>query len=331
MRTPAPARRVVWIVISFSWLGSAVGVDHRSRAGAYRGRRVHRPSPGRKGPASAVGVDPATDAGAKPRGGLHLRLPSAEGVDDGAAARPDGGARLHRPSPVEGSAVGIHDAPHAGAEGGARLHRPSPGGTYPPLGSMADPAPARTWVMVLISASVQPSGSMKEPPPARIVVLVVMVRLRSRGVASAVGVHDGPATGADVGDGAHLRLRSTEGVDEGAGAGVDRGRGAHRSSPSKVACQPLGSMPGPLPARRVVLVRMVRLPSRVAAISRWGRCPSRCRRRGWWSSACCCSVRRWRERAAELPCLHRVRRSMRGCLCRVCDRPRRTRAAGVEP
>jgi hypothetical protein len=176
------------------------------------------------------------------------------------------------------SAEGVDDGPAAGPDGGARLHRPSPGGTLPPLGSMADPAPARTWVMVLISASVQPSGSMKEPAPAWIVVVVPIVRLRRRLRVSRWGPCRARRRRGGWCSCAWFVSRrgfprSAVGVDAPADAGANGGGGPH----------------GPFPCEG------------------------------------------WREGAAELPSLHRVRRSMRGCLCRVCDRPRRKRAAGVEP
>jgi hypothetical protein len=72
---------------------------------------------------------------------------------------------------------------------------------------MQEPVPARTWVWVLIVASLAchgrtPLGSMTTPSPARICVLVVMRVSPS----SAVAVDLGARAGLDAALDSHLRL-----------------------------------------------------------------------------------------------------------------------------
>ena len=189
------------------------------------------------------------------------------GVDPRAAAGPDSALALHRcaPSPVRVSPVRVHRAPGTRADPRGRGHR---------------------RLLVSRSAAGQPIGSIREPQPARSRVVVRIVA--SSRSASAVRVDHGGAAGADVrgdlhraspsrwrsgppvgvdqpalagtgrGVDSHPRLlASAHRVDEAAGAGADAGLRGHRSPPGwmvRRGRQPFGSIVAPAPAWMRVLV-----------------------------------------------------------------------------
>ena len=89
-------------------------------------------------------------------------LVSAVGVDARPAARANVGEGLHGCSwSGRGYAVGVEAGTLAGAEGGGGVHGP-------PMGSMHDPVPARTWVLVrtgyLGVGGCREAGGSRPPP-----------------------------------------------------------------------------------------------------------------------------------------------------------------------
>lgn len=134
---------------------------------------------------------------------------------------------------------GVDELPASGR--GWRVS-PAPAGAVQPFGSIAEPAPARSEMRMLIvhllSCAVlrhlqPPCGSMPFPSPARTCVVVP--------ISASVGVY-APA--------------AAVGVDGAAACGAQGGGDGHRDAP----CQPLSSMRRPAPARMVAVVLMARSP-----------------------------------------------------------------------
>jgi len=227
MQLPSPARTEVWVVISVFRSGR---------------RRV------------AVRVEAVAFAGADRGVGGHLRCSVSVRVDRG-RIEPRSGWSSPR------SAVGAHPGAFARADirGGLhfRLLQPGP---EPPWGQMPVPSPARTWVVVCISASVQPGpeppwGQTLEPSAARTWVVVFIFRILSR-------------VGGAAPRSAAARAGVADGADAGAFGCADMGGGVrpsvsfrgmvvlHSGQPPPGPEWPLGQSPAPSPARTWVGMRI---------------------------------------------------------------------------
>jgi hypothetical protein len=172
------------------------------------------------------------------------------------------------------SSVGVHAVALAGGDNGLCAH----GGLHP-LGSMKEPAAARTRVLVFIRVSWlvdQPLGSM-QPPPAAWTLVMVFMRSPSQPSGSRAGPSPartlvvvlisisfsrwGPAPCPCRHGGASWCSSpspSPVGVRAGSLAGAEVRGGAHVS-----LLHPFGSAPYPLPARTCVMVLIS------ASFTRW--------------------------------------------------------------
>jgi hypothetical protein len=284
MQTPLPAQTCVCVVIVLLLVvrgASAISRWGRSPSPRRRGCACSFPScprcRGRAG--SAVGVDPRAIAGADVRVRVHgsSSLQPLGSISPPAAARtrvvvcigysswvsppgpsrspPRRGCVSKLSSSPPWSAVGIDRAADAGAELGARGHLDLPA---------------------------QPLSSIRAPTPARTRVFVVIVILPASAVVVDPGAHARP----DPGRRAHRRLSRRDRCRP----LCPRGSWCGCSSPSP--CQPLGSMPQPMPA--CIWVWMPIVASRV---SRCRRSSRRLRREP--SSVCSSS---------SLPCWGWIRR-----------------------
>jgi hypothetical protein len=215
------------------------------------------------------------------RGGCR----SAHRVDHRADARVDGGAGAHRHLLLVAvlirrhSAVGVDAPAGAGAEVRACAH----GGPHP-LGSMKEPAAARTRVLVLICFSWPVGGWIsRRAGRARCPRRRGAVSWCSWDLRSAQGADGGAFARAQPGSGGHLRLLqpwgsmplpspartcvvvfmgapSAVGVDGAAAAGAEAGRGLHGSCLRMFGgAQPSGSIMDPWPARMRVWLFIVGL------------------------------------------------------------------------
>lgn len=248
---------------------------------------------------SAVRVDVDAVARADGGGGLHLRSVSAPavGVDVAADTGADRGRGLHPCLRVSPCRRGRSRSRHRRGSWSSSSSLP-PGNRAQPSGSMCEPEPERTAVVVRItrlasrwdrcsrpgrrglsswwSSRAQPFGSICAPRPARSCVVVFMAAstVGVDGDAAAVRVHAGPGAGAELCRGVH-RASSAVGVDAAAVSGAHVRGGVHRCLRE-----------GPVSVAGAAAVGRVSRSGRWSCRGRSDRRRTRCPRGdgSWWSS-----------------------------------------------